>query len=245
MATEHWETHQVDGIPMRAFLVLPDGDGRVPAVVVAQHAGGVDRFIQEMTRHLAASGFAGIAPELYHRQDPPSSGETGLQRMARLRDAEVIADVTVAVDILRHHPRVEGDRIGIKGYCMGGRVAYMMAAARPEAFKACVAFYGGNTRGSWGSQDPTPFERLAQIRCPVLSFFGGEDANPSPDDAFAIDAELKRAGVAHEFHSYPGAGHAYMDFTNASRYNPVTAEASWPIAVAFLRRHLGAVPVSA
>ena len=245
MPTETWETLQVDDQPMRAVLATPDGAGPFGAVVVIQHAGGVDPFVQEMTRRVAAIGLIGIAPELYHRQTP-NAEEAGMQRMGRLRDLEVTADVDACLAYLQQDSRVANDRIGIKGYCMGGRVAYMMAGTHPDAFAACVAFYGGNTKNNWGDIDaPTPFQRLADIACPVLGFFGDDDGNPSPEDREKMAAELTRGGATHEFHSYPNAAHAYMDFTNPNRHSPAAAEASWPIAVEFLGRHLRGAPVNA
>ena len=116
--------------------------------------------------------------------------------------------------------------------------AYLLAAASAR-LQAAVAFYGGNTRVAWGEGEP-PFERLGEIRCPVLGFFGGRDSNPSPEDRDAIDAELTRHGVEHRFHSFAGAGHGYMDFTNATRYHTESAADSWPLTLEFLRRHLTA-----
>ncbi len=123
---------------------------------------------------------------------------------------------------------------------MGGRVAYMMVA-ESVAFKAAVAFYGGTT--PFRGNGPTPFERLPSTHCPVLGFFGEEDANPSPEDMKRLDAECTREGKIHEFHSFPGAGHAYMD-PNSTRYHKAAAEASWPITLAFLEKYLKKVHVA-
>lgn len=236
---EQWGNIEVDGHAMGFFSAAPQGTGPFPGVVVIQHRGGVDRFTQEMTRRLAAAGYFGIAPELYHRQTP-IPGEDDAARAGRLRDAEVIQDVNATVDFLLRHRAVLKESIGIVGFCMGGRVVYLMAALNP-AFQAAVAYYGGNTMVAWG-EGPTPFERLANTYCPVLGFFGEEDANPSPEDMKKLDAEFSRHGKVHEFHSFPGAGHAYMDFTNPARYRAHAAQASWPITLAFLEKHLGKVP---
>ena len=236
---ERWENLTVDGQAIRAFSAAPEGSGPFPAVVVAMHAGGVDTFIQEMTRRLGAAGYLAIAPDLYHRQEP---GGDNLGRMGRLRDNEIIRDVNSTVEFLQGNSVVRADSIGITGFCMGGRVVFLMAAVN-QAVKAAVPFYGGNTMVPWG-EAPTPFERLANTYCPVLGFFGEEDGNPSPEDMRKLDAELTRHGRAHEFHSYPGAGHAYMDFTNPNRYRQQAADASWPIALAFFEKHLAKVPAA-
>lgn len=84
----------------------------------------------------------------------------------------------------------------------------------------------------------SPFDRTAQIACPVLGLFGQDDPNPSPADVDRIDAELSRCGVAHEFHRYAGAGHAFLNVTNAERYRPEQARDAWDLALGFLARHV-------
>jgi carboxymethylenebutenolidase len=229
-----WDTVSVDNSEMRCYVASP-GDGEPhAAVVVAQHAGGVDEFIQTMTDRLAESGFVAIAPDLYHRDDP-AKADDAMQRMTRLRDRNIDADVRAAVAHLRAMPEVRGDRIGITGFCMGGRVAYMMAEKMPE-FRAAVVFYGGHIMNAWGD-GPTPFEESSKIGCPVLGLFGAEDRNPTPDDVQKLDAELTRLGKTHEFHSYPGAGHAFMSEGRPS-YREDAARDAWPRCTEWFSRYL-------
>ena len=201
-----WDTLHVDG-SMRCYVTDPAGTGPFPAVVVIMHAGGVDEFVRTMTDRIAEAGFVGLAPDLYHREDPNSSDDP-LTRMGRLRDANIVRDVQAAIAHLGTLPNVRAGRTGITGFCMGGRVAYLMAAHSPE-LKAAVVFYGGNTMRPWG-EGPAPFDLSERIGCPVLGLFGEEDGNPNPADVAKIDAELTRLGKPHEFHSYAGAGHGFM-----------------------------------
>lgn len=227
----------VDGQELGLYAEFPDGAGPFPVVVVIQHAAGVDEFIVAMVARLAQAGYGAVAPQLYHRLT-----ETGppLEMLKQLRDDEVIADVNAAIDWLATRPVVDVERMGIMGFCMGGRVSYMMAAVNPR-LRAAVAYYGGNIMKSWGDDGlPTPFERTADIGCPLLFHFGAEDANPSPEDMQALDRELARHGKPHEFHSYPGAGHAFMDFTSPARYRELADRLSWPRTLQFLARCLGA-----
>jgi carboxymethylenebutenolidase len=143
-----WETVKVDGNDMRLYVSVPDGTGPFPAVVVIQHQGGVDTFIEEMTQRVAQAGYVGVAPDLYHR-DGPNCQDDGPTRRARLRDVTVIQDVNATVDFLKGHRHVDGARLGIVGFCMGGRVSYLMAAVNPS-FKAAVDYYGGNIMVPWG-----------------------------------------------------------------------------------------------
>jgi carboxymethylenebutenolidase len=230
-----WESTKVDGGEMKLYVSRPDGAGPFPAVVVIQGQKGVDRFIEEFTQRLAGVGYAAAAPELYHR-DPPDCRDDAKTRRGRLRDATVISDVNAAVEFLKCRSSVDGERLAITGFCMGGRVTYMMAAANP-AFKAAVDHYGGNIFSPWGD-GPSPFERTAQIHCPVMGHFGEEDENPSPEDIRKLDAELTRLGKAHEFFSYAKTGHAFMD-PHGDKYRPESAATAWGRTLDFFARHLG------
>ncbi len=229
-----WQETQADNSPMPLYLSLPEGQGPFPAIVVIQHQGGVDAFVQKMTRRIAQAGYIGAAPDLYHR-DGPECRDDAPTRRARLRDEGVIKDVNAAVAFLQAHGSVQSDNIGIIGFCMGGRVAYLMAAANPN-FKAAVAYYGGNILVPWG-KGPSPFERTREIHCPLLGHFGEDDRNPSPADMAKLDAELTQHGKLHEFYSYPGAGHAFLDDGKES-YRREADELSWPRTLDFFSRNL-------
>jgi carboxymethylenebutenolidase len=236
-----WESIQVDGADMRLYTSVPDGTGPFPAVVVIQHQGGVDDFVEEMTQRLASAGYAAVAPELYHR-DGPDCQDDGPTRRARLLDVNVIQDVNATVDFLTSHRLVDGERLGIIGFCMGGRVAYLMAALQPH-FKAAVDYYGGNIMVPWG-EGPAPIDRTSEIHCPLLGLFGEEDTNPSPTDMRKLDAELAKHGKVHEFYSYPGAGHAFMN-RRGERYRADADHDSWPKTLAFFAKHLAGVTMAA
>lgn len=227
-----WDSVTVDGSPMRCYVDIPQ-QTPAPAVVVAQHAGGVDEFIQTMTRRFAAEGFVAIAPDLYHREDP-NSGDDAMQRMGRLRDRNIINDVNAAIAHLETLPEA-GANIGVTGFCMGGRVAYLMATQDPR-LKAAVVFYGGNILVPWG-RGSAPFDQSDRINCPILGLFGKDDGNPNPADVAKIDAELTRLGKPHEFHSYDGAGHAFMNEGRPS-YREGAATDAWTRCVGWFRQHL-------
>jgi carboxymethylenebutenolidase len=232
--TGRWDDVQVGGQTMRCYLALPAGPGPHPAVVVIQHAGGVDPFVQSMTDRVAEAGFVGCSPDLYHREGSGSSDDA-LTRMSRLRDNTIIEDVDAAIAHLESLPEADGSRIGITGFCMGGRVAYLMATQRP-GLRASVVFYGGNIMVPWGD-GAAPFDMSDRIACPVLGLFGADDGNPNQADVAKLDAELTRLGKKHEFHSYPGAGHAFMSEDRLS-YRPDAATDAWTRCTAWFREHL-------
>jgi carboxymethylenebutenolidase len=225
-----WDTIQVEGQPMRVYVDAPTGGGTVPGIVVIMHGPGLDRFVEDRVEDLARRGYAAAAPDLYHRQPP--DGDM-MARIGRLRDREIIADVDATVGHLQQLPDARVTGLGILGFCMGGRISYMLAGARPAVWQATGVFYGGNIMKSWG-EGPTPFELTAQIASPVIGFFGLDDTNPSPDDVKKIDAELTAHGKTHQFHSYAGAGHAFLNFMNAERHRPQQGADAWDKMVAFL-----------
>ena len=237
MARSDWQQTASDGNPMPLHVSIPEGGGTFPALIVIQHQSGVDPFIQAMTGRLADAGFVAAAPDLYHR-DGPNCPDDMRTRSARLGDRRVIADVGATVDFLKRHSVVDTSRIGIIGFCMGGRVVYLMAAVSPE-FKAAVTFYPGNTGRAWGRDIPSPLERTAEVGCPIQGHFGDDDKNPSPEDRLKLGAELTKHGKVHEFYAYPNAGHAFMDDTKES-YRRDAAETAWPRGLDFLRRYLAA-----
>jgi len=147
----------------------------------------------------------------------------------------VITDVNATVDFLKSHHSVDPGRIGVVGFCMGGRAVYLMCAVNRE-FKAGVMYYGGDTFLVWGD-GPSPFERTKDIHCPIIGHFGEDDKNPSPADMKKLDAELTRLGKPHEFYSYPNAAHAFANF-GSSNYREHAANASWPRTFGFFAKHL-------
>ncbi len=227
-------TIPADNSAMAMYTAWPMGDGPFPAVVVIMHAGGVDTFVQAMVARIADAGYFVAAPDLYHRLDPRRGG---MDKLKQLRDLEVIADVNAAVEYLQGHSLVDSARLGIIGFCMGGRVSYLMAELNP-ALRAAVAYYGGNIMVPWGD-GPSPFSLSDKLQCPLLFHFGSEDTNPSPEDMARYDQELTRLGKEHQFYAYEGAGHAFMNFDNPERYRESAAKASWPRTLDFLSHHLG------
>lgn len=229
-----WENIKVDASDMPLYTSLPESGGPVPGVVVVHGQSGLEDFIKNTTHMLALQGYAAVAPNLYHR-DGPDCKDDNPARKARLRDPGIISDVQGTLGFLKQHPRVDGGKLGIVGFCMGGRIVYMMCAAS-EDLSAGVMFYGSGTMVPFG-EGPSPFERTREIGCPIQGHFGANDQNPSPEDMRKLDAELTKFGKVHEFHSYANAAHAFCN-TGSANYRPHAAALSWPKATEFFSRHL-------
>ena len=229
-----WESVRVDGGRMPLYVSVPESGGPVPGIVVVHGQSGLENFIKDTTHMLALQGYVAAAPNLYHR-DGPDCKDDNPTRKARLLDSGIIADVQGAIVLLKNHSRVNGGKLGIVGFCMGGRIVYLMSAASKD-LNAGVMFYGSGTMVPFG-EGPTPFDRTREIGCPIQGHFGANDKNPSPEDMRKLDAELTKFGKAHEFHSYAGAAHAFVN-TGSNNYRPHAAALSWPKATEFFSRHL-------
>ncbi|MBI3744612.1 MAG: dienelactone hydrolase family protein [Chloroflexi bacterium] len=202
-----WITLKVESADMRCYVAEPTGAGPHPGVAVAMHGIGVDAWMERTCERFAGAGYAAACSDLFHREGPNPPKEWG-PKIKNLRDANIIKDMNAAIAWLQANKAVRRDRIGVTGYCMGGRVSYLMAATNP-ALKAAAVYYGGGIKNPWGDP-PTPFDRTKDIACPVLGLFGEQDTNPSPADVKDFDAALTRLGKRHEFHIYQGVGHAFM-----------------------------------
>jgi len=224
-----WVTLTFGSSTMRAFVARPS-QPQPPGVLVCMHAPGVDTFIQNICERLATAGFAAIAPDVYHRQT--SEDPNPLARMGKLKDVELLEDHTAASRYLATVS--DPARQSVIGFCMGGRQSYLWATEVPT-LKAGVVFYGGSIMKSWG-RGASPFERTGGIRCPVLGLFGKDDTNPSPQDVAKIGDEMDRLSKAHEFVSYDGAGHAFLNDTRPT-YRPDAAQDAWRRCIDWLSRY--------
>jgi len=126
---------------MRIYSKSPAGAAQAPGIVVIMHGPGLDKFIEDRVDDLAHHGYAAAAPDLYHRQ--PEDGADMMARIGRLRDKEIIADADATIAHLRALKDVRVTDLAVLGFCMGGRISYLLAGARPAAWRATGVFYGG------------------------------------------------------------------------------------------------------
>jgi carboxymethylenebutenolidase len=231
-----WETLQVNNSDMPVYMATPEGSGPFPAVVVIQAADGVDEFIQTIADRLADQGYAAVAPSLYHRTTEAIEKAKGKTRRQLLDDPEIVADINATVTFMQQHPSVNGERIGITGFCMGGRVVWLAAATNPH-FKAVVPYYGGFMMDCWGEGTQSPFELSNGINCPMMYHLGEIDRNPTLEDMAKFDEELTRLGKPHQFHVYPGADHRFADFT-FTNYQKAADELAWSRTLEFFAQQL-------
>ena len=236
-----WVDIQVDDKSMDGYLTQPEEPGPHPAVMVIQEIWGVNSHIQSVTDRFPSQGYVGLAPAMYHREGPMTTGlheefPTALDRVSRCTDDNILSDVKSALAFLQEQPFVLSDRIGIVGFCFGGRVSYLAAGSISD-IKATVVFYGGLILQPLGRSGPSPLELTSDITSPLLGLFGQEDQNPTPEDVGMIESELQKHGIAHEFHLYPDADHGFHCDTRPS-YRPEAAKDAWQKTMAWFDTYL-------
>lgn len=223
---------------MPMYVAAPEGHDARPGLLVIQGMHGIESFELGVAERLAEEGYAAAVPDLFHRGPPCFSFEELDRRRRSLTDPKKLMDVSAALTYLRAQPGVQGDRIGVVGFCMGGRTAYLVAATNPE-IRAAADFYGGGLLQ--GEDGPSPYELTANIRCPIILFDGEEDRHPTPQEVRKIEAELERHQVTHEVHIYPGVGHGFMSARGPRRRQEVIDDA-WSRLLSWFARYLAATP---
>ncbi len=235
-------TLQVGGDEVEAYLAQPLDGGPFGGVVVIHHMPGFDEPTKEIVRHFGARGFLAICPNLYSRDAPgrpPEEASAIVRAAGGEPDDRLVTDVAAAAEHLRAHPRSNG-KVGVIGYCSGGRHAFLAACKLP--LDAAVDCYGGFVTSSpppeAGLTNIVPVVHLApDLSCPLLGLFGAQDTAPSPADVADLEAALEAAGKDFEVHTYEDAGHAFFA-VNRAAYRPEAAMDGWKRVEAFFIEHL-------
>ncbi|MBS0434615.1 MAG: dienelactone hydrolase family protein [Proteobacteria bacterium] len=229
-------TIPVGDFKMPAYSARPAGKTGLPVILVVSEIFGVHEHIADIARRFAKLGYLAIAPELFVRQgDAQSYGEIAKlvsEVIAKTPDAQVMGDLDASVAWAKANG---GDvsRLGITGFCWGGRTTWMYSAHNP-AVKAAVAWYGPVAR-SYFPGDKSALDVAASIKAPVLGLYGAADEGIPRDTLDRMMAALKAAGNGKsELVVYPDTPHAFhADYRPSYRKGP--AEDGWKRAVAWFK----------
>jgi len=208
--------------PIPAYRAMPEGAKSPPVVLVVQEIFGVHEHIKDVCRRLAKLGYLAIAPELYARQGDVSklsSIDEIRGVVAKVPDRQVMADLDAAVASAK---AAGGDtaRLGITGFCWGGRIVWLYAAHNP-GLKAGVAWYGRLVGDASDLTPRHPVDVAADLKAPVLGLYGKADAGIPVETVTRMETAARAAGKAVEFVVYPGAPHAfYADYRPSYRSEP-------------------------
>jgi carboxymethylenebutenolidase len=210
----------------RAFVAWPSGTRPAQAVIVVHEWWGLNGQIRRTARQLARQGYVAIVPDLYHGQ-VATDAEGAHVLMRGLDDEGSNADLDATLAWLEAEPRTRGQRIGIVGFCMGGRIA-QHTAIRSERVSAVVMFYG---------RPVTDEKEVARLKAPLMGHFGGSDRGIPADRVSAFEAALKAAGKDAQIFIYAGAGHAFMNDDRDS-FHPDASRQAWARTLSFLQLQL-------
>ena len=228
-------TIDVNGFKMAAYRAAPAGKTNLPVVLVIQEIFGVHEYIADTARRFAKAGYLAIAPELFQRQGDP----TAYNEMAKLQaevvskvpDAQVMGDLDAAVKWAGANGGNTA-KVGITGFCWGGRITWLYAAHSPNV-KAGVAWYGRLVGASTPVTPKHPVDVAAALNGPVLGLYGEKDAGIPLDTVDKMKAALatgNAASRASQFVVYPDAPHAFhADYRPSFRQGP--AEDGWKRAL--------------
>ncbi|MFA7305816.1 MAG: dienelactone hydrolase family protein [Hyphomicrobium sp.] len=229
---------KVDGGEMPLYFARPANVAKPPIILVAMEIFGLHEYIKDVTRRLGKLGALAVAPDYYFRQGQ-LAGISEIRELMPLvnakPDAELIGDLNATV----RWAEVQGgdkDRIGIIGFCRGGRTVWEYCAASNE-IKAGVAFYGSLIDPAPQKQiwPKSPLELAPDMKAPVLGIYGAEDQGIPPAQVEQMKAALAAAGKTAEFKIYPTAGHGFHADYRPS-YNKEAAEDSWQQMANWFRR---------
>lgn len=223
---------------MPAYRAMPAGKSGLATVLVVQEIFGVHEYIKDVARRLAKLGYLAIAPELYARQgDPTKYTDTGAlmkEVVSKVSDAQVMADLDAAAAWAGKNGG--GGKLGITGFCWGGRIVLMYAAHNPS-LAAGVAWYGPTSR-AYHPGDRSALDVAGRIKAPVLGLYGGADGGIPNETVEKMREALKAAGNARsEFVIYPDMPHAFHADYRPS-YRKEAAEDGWRRLTAWFKQHL-------
>lgn len=210
-----------------AYVALPAGAGRKPAVIVIQEWWGLNDFIRGKADELARKGYVALAVDLY-RGKVATDPDTAHQLMRGLPEDRAIRDLTGAFDYLRSRDDVDWTRIGAVGWCMGGGYSLALALAQPKLAGA-VIYYGRLV---------TDDEKIKGLAVPLLGHFGALDKGIPADSVREFERKAKAAGKSVDFKIYPNAGHGFASSKDPSVYRAEDAKDADARTDAFFARVL-------
>jgi carboxymethylenebutenolidase len=216
---------ELGGVP--GYLSRPTGDGPFPGLIVIHEWWGLNQQITSVADRFAAEGLLSFAPDLYHGEAARIGDHAKASELAQRYGPGAVGGLGGAFDALKAQHECTG-RVGSVGFCFGGRMSLALGLTRPV--DAVCTFYGG------GMQQL--FDRLANLKAPVLGLFGDQDQSIPPGTVQEFAELLDKIGVEHEVVIYPKSGHAFFRDTDPSAYRPEAAKDAWGRAARFFQKNL-------
>ena len=230
-----------------AFRAMPKGGKHLPVVLVVHEIFGVHEHIKDVCRRLAKRGYFAVAPNLFARQGDPSQmtefKDIQAKVVSKVPDAQILSDLDATVAWVQSTKHADLGKLGITGFCWGGRVVWLYAAhtAANVALKAGVAWYGRLVGDKDALRPHHPLDIAASLKAPVLGLYGAEDHAIPVATVDQMKQALAAPGASpaartSRFQVYPGAGHAFFADYRPS-YKKEAAEDGWTRMLAWFKSH--------
>lgn len=233
------ETVQL-GDGLTGYASRPRGSGPFPAVIVLMEAFGITGHIKGVCQRLAKAGFVAVAPDIFHGDVfSYTDMDAVMKKLPSLNDDTMLKEIGMTLEWLGKQKDVDSKSVGIIGFCMGGRLAFLAGCRLPERFKVAVSFYGGGIapEGKDRFGRTPPIQSAEQIRAPIYLGYGADDQSIPPAEHARVAEILSSLKKRFALAVYPGAGHGFLCEERAS-YAPDAAEPAWRESLAFLHAHL-------
>lgn len=207
-----------DGFALPAYVARPVGDGPYPVVIVVSEIFGIHEYIRDTCRRLAHAGYVAIAPAFFVRAGDPAplaDIQSVMAIVAQARYEQVMGDIQASLDWLGSQSFADTDRIGITGFCWGGKVVWQ-ACTRFSQIKAGVAWYGRLSPAANATEEqkiagqPWPIDLVGELKAPVIGLYGNQDSGIPNDTVAAMNTALGEAGQTHSHITlFEGAPHGF------------------------------------
>ena len=211
-----------------AYRARPTLGKDFPVILVVQEIFGVHAYIQDVCRRLAKLGYLAIAPEMFYRQGDVSklTDIAGIRKVvSKVPDAQVMSDLDATVAWAMKSAKGDPNKLGITGFCWGGRITWLYAAHNPKV-KSGVAWYGRLVGESTALTPKHPVDIATSLQVPILGLYGGKDTGIPLDTVEQMRDRLKGGSTKSEFVVYPDAPHAFHADYRPS-YRQTEAEDGW------------------
>lgn len=218
------------------YLSRPEARGRYPAVLVITGNKVSEDYIRATTALLAEAGFVGLAPNIFSLQlDTMTAEEKREVFVTKITDDLIFQDLQAGVDYLKSQPFVRRGRMGITGFCFGGRCA-LMFGAKSKDIGAVVPFYGNLKTPPFANRAMDPIDLVQQMAVPIQGHYSKNDPEIPLAQLGKFEHDIRARGVEAELFTYDAA-HGFFAYTRSS-YNAEAAQLAWRRAITFLRRVL-------
>ncbi len=220
-----------------AYRAMPASGGPFPTILVVQEIFGVHEHIKDICRRLAKLGYFAVAPELYARQGDVSKIEDFREIISKVvskvPDAQVMTDLDAAVAWAKATGKANTAKLGITGFCWGGRIVWLYVAHNPNV-KAGAAWYGRLVAEPDKLHPKNPVDLATDLKAPVLGLYGGADQGIPAETVDRMRAALKAANKTAEIVVYPDTPHAFFADYRQS-YRKDKAEDGWKRMLAWFK----------